>query len=77
MSRKPNYSVLEDNGDHLLIQDIGPWDSHLSVTNGAEEVVKELWRRLNGRQLRYIDSEGDTGILEYDRDEFIGFAPLT
>ncbi len=37
------YQIIEDlPGKPLLINDLGPWDEHLSVTNDAENVAAEL-----------------------------------
>ena len=69
----PNYEILEDTDTHVLLKDVGPWDQYPTITNAAEKVVKKWWKTLNGRELRYIDSEGDNAKLTYDRDEFIGF----
>ena len=70
----PNYIILRDNPNYMLIKDIGPWDMHQTVTNGAEQVVKELVRRLDGRRLVYIDSEGERDeIIITDDGKFAGF----
>lgn len=80
MGLHARYVVLEDdfaNLDPLVIKDVGPWDKHLSVTNDAEFVVKELHGNGNlpaGRQLFYIDSEGAKDELLHDgAGKFTGF----
>ena len=39
---KANYQIVETTDDYVLIEDIGPWDQYMSVTNAAESVVEEL-----------------------------------
>ena len=74
MSRA-NYQVIEDTDEVLCIEDLGPWDQHLSVTNDAENVVAELAGVLNGRRLEYIDSCGDRDQIRVVDGQFAGFAP--
>lgn len=73
--RRSNYKIVSDTDSCLLIQDLGPWDQYLSVTNDAERVVEELSRRLKGRRLEYIDSDGRRDQLLHAAGVFIGFAP--
>lgn len=68
-----NYVVIKDTKKYLTIKDVGPWDVHLTVTNGAEIVVEELVRDLRGRDLYYIDSAGQTDQLLIQDGEFAGF----
>lgn len=72
--RTPNYTVVEDSPERLLLRDIGPWNCHPTITNAAEEVVAELAERLGDRPLYYIDSEGDTTQLLVQNGQFAGFA---
>ena len=76
---KCNYDIVHNNEDEpLVIQDIGPWNQYMSVTNGAEVVVKELLDRgllPNNRKLLYYDSENQLDELLHDGPTFIGFAP--
>lgn len=76
---RANYRILEDQpGKPLLIQDIGPWDLHASVTNDAELVVAELAQagKLPGdRRLFYLDSDGVPDELLHQAGRFLGFAP--
>ena len=73
---KPNYVVVMENDKVLRINDVGPWDRHLTVTNGAETVVEELADRLNGRRLEYFDSTGRLDQLLVKDGKFAGFAPI-
>ena len=74
--RKPNYEIIEQTSEYVLIEDLGPWDQHLTITNGAEQVVEELAPILNGRRLEYIDSDGRRDQLLVKDGKFAGFAPL-
>jgi hypothetical protein len=74
MTQMPIYEVVADDPDHLLIRDVGPWDSHSTITNKAEEVVEALLPVLGGRKLYYIDSEGDHAELVIHQGKFAGFA---
>lgn len=79
MSR-PNYAIVEheSNDDVLVIEDLGPWNKHKTVTNGAEEVVAELYAlgRLGTRRLFYYDSDGRRDQLTHNGSGvFTGFAP--
>jgi hypothetical protein len=73
--RSPRFEIIEETSDMVLIRDLGPWDKHLTVTNGAEEVVEILVPMLQGRRLEYLDSEGDRARLLVKDGKFLGFAP--
>ena len=73
----PRYVIVQDTPELVCIKDIGPWDKYLTVTNGAEIVVKELADyRLRGRRLEYYDSEGTRSELLVCNGQFNGFAPI-
>lgn len=72
---KPNYAIVEETLGCVLIRDLGPWDRHMTVTNGAEEVVVELAHLLRGRRLEYYDSDGDRDQILVRDGRFAGFAP--
>ena len=76
MSSKANYSIVDDSDNILVIKDVGPWSKFQTITNAAEEVVKELAPiPLNGRRLYYYDSDGDISeLLVTECGEFNGFA---
>ncbi len=76
MSREPLYEIFEETEDFVLIRDLGPWDQHLTVSNGAEEVVEKLAPMLRGRRLEYFDSEGVRDQLLVRDGKFAGFAPV-
>ena len=62
---RSNYNIIKDTKDYILLKDIGPWDIYKTITNDAEGIIYDLKHILNQRQLRYIDSEGDTCALLY------------
>ena len=79
MGKKPHFIILENTPDRLLIQDVGPWDVHLTVTNGAEMVIEDLLRagHLNNRsEVEYIDTDGEHDLLLVRDDKFAGYAPM-
>lgn len=79
MSRKSNYRILEDvKGRPLLIEDVGPWNVFMSVTNNAEAVVEELvgaGKLPEGRRLLYIDSDGQMDEIVISGGKFLSFKP--
>jgi hypothetical protein len=68
-----NYRIESSTEDYMLIKDIGPWDRFMTITNAAEEVVKELAPRLAGRRLFYTDSENAVDELLVQNGSFAGF----
>jgi len=75
-TREVNYIIIDETAEYLLIEDVGPWNIYLTITNGAEIVVEELAEQLGTRRLEYIDSSGDRDqLLVYD-GKFVGFAPI-
>ena len=73
----PNYEIVEQTHDYILIRDIGPWNIHKTVTNDAENVVFQLVPSLKGRRLLYIDSDGEHGELLIKDGKFNGFSYTT
>ena len=47
----------------------------MSVTNDAENVVRELQREFPGYRIIYRDTVGQWDELLHERGRFIGFAP--
>lgn len=75
-----NYVIVSDNKACIVIQDVGPWDHYGTVTNAAEGVVVELYKRgvlsTKGKMLLYYDSSGELDQLLHDGlGKFTGFAP--
>ena len=73
--RTPNYEIVEETEELIVIRDLGPWDCFPTITNGAEEVVESLALLLKGRRLEYYDSEGNRDQLLVKDGKFAGFAP--
>lgn len=73
--RKANWIMVNQTSEVVLIQDVGPWDRHPTVTNDAEGVVAEIAPSLNGRRLEYIDSDGQRDELVVKDGKFAGFRP--
>lgn len=73
---KSNFDVLVDREQFILLMDLGPWDKFRTITNDAENVVKEMAQRgLGDRKLFYVDSEGGITQLIHDGGGvFITFA---
>ncbi len=74
---KCNYVVEKNEPNLLIIRDVGPWSEYMSVTNGAEKVVEELYDQglLGNKQLLCYDSEGQLDELKHAGPTFTGFAP--
>lgn len=78
---RAKWVIVEDDFQRespLVIKDVGPWDSHPTITNDAEAVVEELAAKghlPDGRRLFYIDSEGAEDELVHEHGRFVGFAP--
>jgi len=75
--RSPRYEVVLSTKEKVVIHDIGPWDRHLSVTNGAEQVVSQLYEsgQVRTQRLFYVDTEGEPGELNHDgKGTFLGFS---
>jgi hypothetical protein len=65
--------VLSDD-QFLVLQDLGPWDFHQTITNGAEEVVSSVATELGDRRLFYFDSENQLDEIIVVQGGFHGFA---
>lgn len=79
--REAQYIIVHDDNlkeRSLIIQDVGPWNRHLTVTNDAENVVQRLERQGHlppGRRLFYYDSDGEFSEILVRDGFFAGFAP--
>lgn len=70
-----NYSIVKESSKYVVLNDLGPWDKFLTITNDAENVVKTLKPILLGRRLYYYDSDGDLSELKINGGgKFVGFA---
>jgi len=75
MSIRSNYVIEEDRPEVLLIRDLGPWETHPTITTDVERVVEDLAPKLVGRRLEYYDSEGCRDQILIKDGKFVGFAP--
>ena len=77
MNNLPEFDIVFQNENFVLIRDRALERNCMSVTNGAEEVVSRLYEQYNlGRKfLFYIDTEGQVDELTHEQGTFIGFAP--
>ena len=73
-----SYRIVRDvPGTSLVLQDLGPWDQHLTITNDAENVVTglvALGKLTGGRRLFYYDGEGELTELVVKDGRFSAFA---
>ncbi len=72
-----NFEVLENTADHILLQDLGPWNQYMTITNAAETVVAQVEKQygIGKRRLLYYDSEDELTELRVKDGRFAGFAP--
>jgi hypothetical protein len=69
MHNKANFRVVLTTTEFVLIEDVGPHDMWLTVTNAVEGVVRELvstGKAQSGQRLFYIDSMNDMDEIEFD-----------
>lgn len=74
---KANIEVVF-NDTRLVIRDVGPWSTHMTVTNDAEGVVSALWDAgllKRHQRLFYYDSGGELDELLHNEGSFTGFKP--
>jgi len=74
--RSANYNIIEISEDKVVLEDAGPYDQYMTITNAAEKVVNELFDTniLNDkRRLIYHDSEGDLTEIKIKNRKFDGF----
>lgn len=67
-----DFSVVLVEDETVYIKDLNK--GGISVTNGAEVVVKTLFDRYGNRRIIYRDSDGNWDELLHRRGEFLGFA---
>lgn len=73
--KNANYTIVSDTPEQMIIRDEGPHDRHATITNDAENVVKDLAPKLGKRRLLYVDSEGEMDELVVKDGKFVGFRP--
>lgn len=69
--RRSNYRIISANEREVVLEDVGPWDQHPSVTNDIEQVVRDLWIKgyLNKDSVKlfYYDTDGEkTQVIHKD-----------
>lgn len=76
--RKANYIVRERTAERIVLEDIGPWDRYMTITNAAETVIEEieLSYGIGTRKVLYYDSDGELTELLVKNGRFAGFAPV-
>jgi hypothetical protein len=73
--RHANFRVEQRTDAVVILRDLGPWETHPTVTNDAEWVVAQIAETLAGRRLFYYDSDGQLDELLVENGAFVGFAP--
>jgi hypothetical protein len=74
MSRRACFRITEISPHHILLEDVGPWDRYLTITNDAENVIRDLSPILApGQRVLYRDSEGILTELKHKDGVFTGF----
>jgi len=63
--RSPNFKITKSTKSTLVLEDVGPWDTHMTITNGVEDVLHELSSTLDRRRLFYWDSDGNFTQIIY------------
>lgn len=64
-----NFRILLQTGDFVLLQDIGPHDQYLTVTNDVENVVRGLvssGKVQSPQRLFYLDSDLAMDEIEFN-----------
>ena len=73
--KRANYEVIAHSEDRVILRDLGPWDKYSSITNAAEDVIRNLHPYIKDKKVFYYDSEGDYGELVHDNNgQFVRFA---
>ena len=74
------YSIVRNTPEELLIKDVSnDYPRAVSITNAAEEVVRELFafgKLKDGQRLLYIDTDGRTDELLHSNGRFVDFKLL-
>jgi len=64
---KSNYLQAYSDDKRVILRDIGPWDMYRTITNDAENVVKQEHENgLGDKLLYYYDSDGALTELVHD-----------
>jgi hypothetical protein len=58
MLKKANYKIIENDHQRIRIQDLGPWDEHMTVEDDGQTVVTALDIWLGSRRLELVSRDG-------------------
>lgn len=72
---KANYIILDITPELIVLEDIGPWDRYMTITNAAEAVIAELAQVIGNRKVFYYDSDNEFTEILVKEGQFAGFAP--
>lgn len=74
-----HWNLLSISPERIVLEDVGPWDRYMTITNAAESVVEEVNQRygIGKRRLFYYDSSDELTELLVKDGKFAGFAPAT
>lgn len=70
---RSDYEVVRVTPEIVFIDDL--CDGRMSVTNDAENVVREVAKSFPGRRVVYRDSDGNWDELLHAGGRFTGFCP--
>jgi hypothetical protein len=79
MRESANYYVQKETKTSVVLVDIGPWDKHPTITNDAENVVRELVKGkilTPDKRLFYYDSDNNLDEITHENGKFTGFKPV-
>lgn len=68
---RAHYSVLRITSELVVIRDLD--DGHMSITNDAEAVVREVNSLHPGRRIFYYDTDHRYDELVHEGGTFVGF----
>ena len=74
MPTKSDYQVVNVTDDTVYLVDLN-W-GRMSVTNDAENVVYEVYKRYGNKRIVYRDSDGRWDELEHEHGTFTNFLLL-
>jgi len=80
MTRRSNYDIINVLEYHILLEDLGPWDIYLTITNNIENVLIEIKEHLKDLPtLSYVSSDDVLTNVNYyynittDEIKFLNF----
>lgn len=72
-SRIPEFTIIQETEEYILIKDIGDPELCVSITYNPDYVITQLDDKLINRELRYIDRSGETDTILVTNGKFTGF----